>query len=144
MRVHACLLGIGLGLWLGFPGTAPAEPSGADPAAAAAPDPGRQLPWLRRFAHSLPRFHWGLGETDQIDPELVVVDPSAPFKSGSLIGLLPGGEALDDALDLKGFLRTLKKFGASMRSSWGDLSEPARQEVLFGRGDAPRRQPRVR
>ena len=76
----------------------------------------------------------GLGETDQVDPELVIVDPSLPFKKGGIAGMLATGEFVDDELDTEGFVALGERMGFSPRSSWGDLDEKARQAVLDGDG----------
>ncbi len=126
----------------------PAPPSMAEPGTLeerfssklACPGCGISLPELEPRLFSFNSHHGackacdGLGETDQVDPELLIVDPSLPFKKGGLAGMLSTGEFAEDELDTRGFLELGKRLGFSPRSSWGDLTGDARKAVLHGDG----------
>ena len=74
----------------------------------------------------------GLGRVIAVDPDLVVRDPSAPLRKGGLDVLRKSGRFVDDALDPEGFRALRKKHGFTVDSSWGDLGEEARRELLHG------------
>ncbi|HVR75167.1 MAG TPA: excinuclease ABC subunit UvrA, partial [Planctomycetota bacterium] len=77
----------------------------------------------------------GVGTTEQIDPELMVLDPSLPFAKGGLWGMLTSGQFLDEELDSRGFRALGKRLGFTTRSSWGDLGHAARDALLRGTSD---------
>ena len=74
----------------------------------------------------------GLGETDQLDPELLVADPSRPFGQGGLTLMLRSGKLLGGPENTHHFRELGERYGFSHRHSWGDLSEEARAAFLDG------------
>jgi excinuclease ABC subunit A len=106
----------------------------------ACPECGVDLPELEPRLFSFNSQHGacpeceGLGETEQIDPELLIADPGLPFRKGGLAVMLSNGKLLSAGLDPAGFLELGKRHGFSANSSWGDLSEAARKAVLEGDG----------
>ncbi|MBN1442480.1 MAG: excinuclease ABC subunit UvrA, partial [Planctomycetes bacterium] len=106
----------------------------------ACPDCGIDLPELepRLFSFNSPHGMCpacgGLGETPQIDPELLVQDPSLPFRRGGIFLFSAAGSWLYPELDEKGFRDLGKRLGFRPGSSWGDLDEAARRALLEGDG----------
>ncbi|KFL25294.1 excinuclease ABC subunit A [Devosia sp. 17-2-E-8] len=72
----------------------------------------------------------GLGTEQKIDPDLVVPDASLSLRDGAI---LPWSKT-----SAPYYLQTLeavaKHYGASTGSAWEDLSEEARQAILYGTG----------
>jgi excinuclease ABC subunit A len=104
----------------------------------ACPSCGVDLPELepRLFSFNSPHgactVCQGLGETEQVDPELVVSNPGVPFRKGGLDLMRQGGKFRHPALDGDGFLALGKRYGFTRDSSWGDLGAEAREAVLHG------------
>ncbi len=78
----------------------------------------------------------GLGFQEQIDPALVVADPTKSLRAGAIsaMGWGSGNSASENSIILMYFRAVAKEYGFSLDTPWQELSEEHRNIILYGTG----------
>ncbi len=74
----------------------------------------------------------GLGVEDRLDLDLLVADPTQSLRDGALRVSTPNGYLMYSQVTLQVLDDVLHAHGGSVESPWQDLSDEARQVVLYG------------
>lgn len=79
----------------------------------------------------------GLGFQEQIDPALVIADPSKSLREGAVSAMGWGSvnSPSENSLSLMYFRALSKEYGFSLDTPWQELSEEAKSIILYGAGD---------
>ena len=79
----------------------------------------------------------GLGFQEQIDPALVIADPTKSLREGavSAMGWGSGNYTNENSLALMYFKAVAKEYGFSVDTPWQELSDDAKNIILYGTGD---------
>lgn len=74
----------------------------------------------------------GLGVEDEVDPQLLVADPSKSIRDGALVPTLKSGYTVYSQVTLEVMDRICRAHGFDVRTPWEQLSEAQREVVFFG------------
>ncbi|MBN2797840.1 MAG: hypothetical protein JXX28_01720 [Deltaproteobacteria bacterium] len=74
----------------------------------------------------------GLGARDEVDPELLIADPSRTLRQGALIPTTPTGYIVYSQVTVDALDTVCQAHGFSVDEPWAALSEGQRRVVMFG------------
>ncbi|MFK7741323.1 MAG: hypothetical protein AB8H80_13465 [Planctomycetota bacterium] len=74
----------------------------------------------------------GLGELDQVDPELLVADASKTLRQGALVPTTPNGYIVYSQVTVDALDTVCRAHGFDVDTPWSELSEDHRRVVFYG------------
>jgi len=74
----------------------------------------------------------GLGVEDEVDPQLLVADPSKSIRDGALVPTLKNGYTVYSQVTLEVMDRICQAHGFDVHTPWEQLSDAQREVVFFG------------
>ena len=74
----------------------------------------------------------GLGEEDEVDPALLVADPSRSIRQGALVPTLANGYTVYSQVTLEVMNTICEAHGFDVDTAWSELTDAQRKVILFG------------